>query len=68
MALVETIRGPVDVAGLGTTLMHEHVFVLSAGNPAELPGYWDEDVRVADAAAKLTGRSSAASTPSPTRR
>src|SRR5580692_11756514 len=42
MALVETIRGPVDVTGLGTTLMHEHVFVLS------------EEIRVADAAAKLT--------------
>jgi phosphotriesterase-related protein len=54
MALVETIRGPVDVTGLGTTLMHEHVFVLSEEIRQNYPGYWDEDVRVADAAAKLT--------------
>jgi len=26
---VETVRGPVDVAALGVTLMHEHVFVLT---------------------------------------
>ena len=24
MALVETVRGPVDTGALGTTLMHEH--------------------------------------------
>jgi len=29
MTQVETVRGPVDVTRLGTTLMHEHVFVLS---------------------------------------
>jgi phosphotriesterase-related protein len=29
MATVETVRGQVDVAALGSTLMHEHVFVLS---------------------------------------
>jgi phosphotriesterase-related protein len=54
MALVETIRGPVDVASLGTTLMHEHVFVLNEEIRQNYPGYWDEEVRVADAAAKLT--------------
>lgn len=27
--MVETVRGPVDVADLGVTLMHEHVFVLT---------------------------------------
>jgi phosphotriesterase-related protein len=58
MSLVPTIRGPVDVADLGPTLMHEHVFVMA---PEALvnygavygPSYWDEDERVADAIAKL---------------
>ena len=58
MSTVETVRGPVDVAGLGPTLMHEHVFVVQ---PEALqnyghvwgPSYWDEDLRVADAIDKL---------------
>ena len=29
MAVVESVRGPVDLGSLGQTLMHEHVFVLS---------------------------------------
>jgi len=29
VAVVETVRGPVDLGNLGQTLMHEHVFVLS---------------------------------------
>ena len=53
MALVETARGPVDVDRLGTTLMHEHVFVLSEEIRLNYPGDWDEEARVADAAAKL---------------
>ena len=28
MAQVQTVRGPIDSSTLGTTLMHEHVFVL----------------------------------------
>ena len=28
MALVETVRGPVETGRLGSTLMHEHVFEL----------------------------------------
>ena len=28
MAQIQTVRGPIDSAQLGTTLMHEHVFVL----------------------------------------
>jgi phosphotriesterase-related protein len=51
---VATVRGPVAVDQLGTTLMHEHVFVLT---PEVMQNYgdewWDEDVRVADAIAKL---------------
>ncbi len=29
MPTVHTVRGPIDTADLGRTLMHEHVFVLS---------------------------------------
>lgn len=54
MATVETVRGPVDVDSLGTTLMHEHVFVLT---PEILINYghawWNEEERIADAVAKL---------------
>ena len=28
MAQIQTVRGPIDSAKLGTTLMHEHVFIL----------------------------------------
>jgi phosphotriesterase-related protein len=56
---VETVRGSVELADLGTTLMHEHVFVMA---PEALENwghafgrcYWDEEERVADAIAKLT--------------
>jgi predicted metal-dependent phosphotriesterase family hydrolase len=54
MTTVETVRGPVEVNALGSTLMHEHVFVLS---PDIMRNYgdewWDEDERVTDAIAKL---------------
>jgi predicted metal-dependent phosphotriesterase family hydrolase len=58
VSTVETVRGPVDVAELGPTLMHEHVFVLQ---PEALQSYghvwgesyWDEEVRVRDAIEKL---------------
>jgi phosphotriesterase-related protein len=51
---VETARGPVDTADLGVTLMHEHVFVLTADVQQNYPGEWgSEDDRVADAVQKL---------------
>jgi phosphotriesterase-related protein len=53
MAQVETVRGPVDTAELGTTFMHEHVFVLNTDVQANLPEAWDEDAHVADAVGKL---------------
>ncbi len=53
MAMVETVRGPVDVSALGVTLMHEHVFVLNEEIRQNYPGDWDEDVRVAHAAGQL---------------
>ena len=36
MSTVETVRGPVDVAALGPTLMHEHIFVVDPSATAEL--------------------------------
>jgi phosphotriesterase-related protein len=54
MAQVETVRGPVDVDALGTTLMHEHVFVLNEEVRQNYPAGWDEDTRIEDAVTKLT--------------
>lgn len=54
MAVVETVRGPVELGNLGQTLMHEHVFVLSTEHMQNYgTGWWDEEARVADAIAKL---------------
>ena len=56
MAVVETVRGQVDVKALGRVLMHEHVFVLGTEirqNYPDHPDRWDEEARVADAVAKL---------------
>jgi phosphotriesterase-related protein len=54
MAQVETVTGPIDAGQLGTTLMHEHVFVLNEEIRRNFPGDWDEQERIDDAAAKLT--------------
>lgn len=57
MAQVETVRGAVDVDSLGRVLMHEHVFTLGTEIRQNYPCYpdrWDEEIRVADAIAKLT--------------
>jgi phosphotriesterase-related protein len=59
MPAVETVRGPVNAGELGTTLMHEHVFIMQ---PEALqnyghafgPAYWNERERLDDAVAKLT--------------
>lgn len=55
MPTVETVRGPIDTADMGPTLMHEHVFVLSTEHVQNYGDgeWWDEDERVADAVAKL---------------
>jgi len=54
MAVINTVRGPLDAARLGATLMHEHVFVLSTEIMANYPEGWgDEEKRVADAIARL---------------
>jgi len=54
MAQVESIRGPVETAELGATLMHEHVFVLSTEILQNYGGpWWDEETRITDAVGKL---------------
>ncbi|WP_406288753.1 phosphotriesterase [Embleya sp. NBC_00896] len=50
---VETVLGPVSTAALGTTLMHEHIFVLTADSQANWERDWDEEARVADAVTRL---------------
>ena len=58
MPQVQTVRGPVDTAELGQTLMHEHVFTLTADVQQNYPEEWgSEDERVADAVEKLTALS-----------
>ncbi|MGX5653634.1 phosphotriesterase family protein [Geodermatophilus nigrescens] len=54
MPQVQTVKGPVDTAELGSTLMHEHVFVLNADVQQNYPEEWgSEDDRVAEAVQKL---------------
>jgi phosphotriesterase-related protein len=54
MAVVETVRGPVELGSLGPTLMHEHVYVLSTEHVQNYGSdWWDEEFRVADAIARL---------------
>ena len=54
MSQVSTVRGPVEVADLGPTYMHEHIFVLTADVQQNYPGEWgSEDARITDAVTKL---------------
>jgi phosphotriesterase-related protein len=56
MAVVETVRGPIDTTALGRVLMHEHVFVLGAEFRQNYPGFpdqWDEQACIDDAVQKL---------------
>jgi phosphotriesterase-related protein len=51
---LNTVRGEIDTADLGATLMHEHVFVLSPEITDNYPEVWgDEAKREADAVARL---------------
>jgi phosphotriesterase-related protein len=51
---VQTFRGPVDVADLGTTLIHEHVFVGDPELDLNFPHpEWDEPTLVDEAVAGL---------------
>ncbi|HMS73782.1 phosphotriesterase [Gordonia sp. (in: high G+C Gram-positive bacteria)] len=54
MSEIQTVRGQVDSADLGVTLMHEHVFVLTADVQTNYPGEWgSEEDRITDAVTKL---------------
>jgi phosphotriesterase-related protein len=54
MTQVQTVRGPIETADLGSVLMHEHIFVMSAEIMQNYPADWgEEEGRVADAAARL---------------
>src|SRR3984885_10493563 len=54
MSQVNTVKGPIDSTQLGCTLMHEHVFVLSAEIMQNFPEAWgDEEMRVASAIDRL---------------
>jgi phosphotriesterase-related protein len=59
MTNTNTVRGPIDAAQLGVTLMHEHIFVLSTEIMLNYPEAWgDEERRIADAVARLNELSS----------
>lgn len=54
MARINSVKGPIETALLGATLMHEHVFVLSPEIMQNFPESWgDEEARVAQAVARL---------------
>lgn len=55
MATVPTLDGPLDAAQLGTVLMHEHVFNLTAEIQIAHPGFngWNPEVKIPEAQAKL---------------
>lgn len=49
---VQTVRGAIPVDGLGVTLMHEHVFVLSPEIIANYPDGWGDEAAREDAAVR----------------
>lgn len=54
MARINTVKGDIDTAQLGATLMHEHVFVLSPEIMQNFPEAWgDEEARIEQAIARL---------------
>jgi phosphotriesterase-related protein len=54
MGLVNTVRGPIEASALGTTLMHEHVFVRSPEVVSNWPTGWDRAARVGQAVERLS--------------
>ncbi|MDT5017618.1 MAG: phosphotriesterase-related protein, partial [Mycobacterium sp.] len=54
MPNLNTARGAIDTTDLGTTLMHEHVFLMTTEIQQNYPEDWgDEPNRIADAIARL---------------
>lgn len=54
MTIVPTVLGPVDSAELGTTLMHEHVFLIQPEIAINYPERFDADAEDAQAHQQLT--------------
>ena len=53
--VVHTFRGPIDPDALGTTLIHEHIFVRNPELEASLPdGEWDPGMAIETAVRGLT--------------
>jgi phosphotriesterase-related protein len=50
---VNTVRGPIDAGQLGTTLMHEHVFVRTPEVEMNWPTGWDRKARIVQAVERL---------------
>ena len=42
MATIETLRGALDTAELGRTLIHEHIAIRTPGIAENWPDLWDE--------------------------
>jgi len=55
MATIQTLDGPLDTAELGTVLMHEHVFNVTAEIQIAHPGFngWDPEVEIPKANEQL---------------
>jgi len=55
MATIETLNGPLDTAQLGTVLMHEHIFNVTAEIQVAHPGFngWDPEAEVVKAQGTL---------------
>jgi phosphotriesterase-related protein len=53
MTTVETVLGPVATAGLGPTLMHEHIVTRSPGVQENWPHLWDRPAILAMAERKM---------------
>ena len=62
---MNTVRGPVEASDLGSTLMHEHVFVLSP-EIEKTSAEWDEQAAQDTAVQRLPSSRTTASTPSST--
>lgn len=55
MATIATLDGPLDTSQLGTVLMHEHIFNVTAEIQIAHPGFngWDPEVKIPEAQGKL---------------
>ena len=54
MGMIDTVRGAVDAGGLGSVLMHEHVFIRSPEIEQNWPTDWDPAVKVPQAVERLS--------------